>query len=148
MKLTVDTREYVSHLKQLLEDGNEVVVPIAGRSMEPFLRDQRDRVLLKSPADCPGVGDIVFYQRGSGQYVLHRIYKKTSDGWYMLGDHLTEPEGPIGTAAIFAVAVEVERNGRWISADSILWRFAGTLWHLLYPVRASVRSLKRMLRRW
>lgn len=148
MKLTVDTREYVSHLKQLLEDGNEVVVPIAGRSMEPFLRDQRDRVLLKRPADCPGIGDIVFYQRESGQYVLHRIYKKTADGWYMMGDHLTEPEGPVMTDAIFAVAAEVERNGRWIMTDAFSWRIAGTLWRLLYPFRASVRTLKRMIRRW
>ena len=49
MRATIDTSEYVSNLKQLVEAGHEVVITVAGWSMEPFLRNQRDRVLLRKP---------------------------------------------------------------------------------------------------
>ena len=80
MKLKVDTVEYVSNLKKLVDGGQEVAITVAGWSMMPFLRNQRDRVLLKKPTSAFKVDDIVFYQRRSGQYVLHRIYKVQPDG--------------------------------------------------------------------
>ncbi len=73
----VDTKEYVSALKELTEQGLEVSVTIAGNSMWPFLADGRDRIFFSKPARRLKKGDIVFYQRGSGQYVCHRIVKVT-----------------------------------------------------------------------
>ena len=147
MNVTVDTKEYVSNLKQLLQAGHEVVIAIAGWSMEPFLRNGRDQVLLKSPAQSPIPGDIVFYQRKTGQYVLHRIHKKTEDGYYLLGDRQVELEGPLEEESIFAVVTEVKRGRRWISAKAPFWRAAGSLWRMLYPVRKLAFAAKRAIRK-
>lgn len=147
MKLKVDTVEYVSNLKELVDGGQEVAITVAGWSMMPFLRNQRDRVLLKKPTSAFKVDDIVFYQRRSGQYVLHRIYKVQPDGCYMMGDSQVTLEGPIDTDAIFAIVTEVERNCRWISAESFAWRFASALWRILYPLRKLAYWARKAIRK-
>lgn len=133
--MTINTSEYVSALKQLIDDGHEVVIPVTGWSMEPFLRNRRDRVSLKIPSDPLKVGDIVLYQRKTGQFVLHRIYKIKSDGCYMMGDNQMDMEGPIAPDDIAAIVTEVERNKRWVSVKTFFWKIASGLWRMLYPAR-------------
>ena len=147
MRVTIDTSEYVSNLKQLVEAGYEVVITVAGWSMEPFLCNQRDRVLLRKLIKPLKNGDIVFYQRKTGQYVLHRIFKKGPEGYYLLGDNQPDLEGPIEENAIFAVATEVERNGRWFSVESPSWTTACGIWRMLYPVRKLAHAAKRAIRK-
>ena len=146
MQVNVDTIEYVSNLREMIRDSHQVVITVAGWSMEPFLRNQRDRVLLQKPSRPPKVGDIVFYQRKTGQYVLHRIYKSKPEGYYMRGDHLTDEEGPIEAEAIFAMVTEVERNGRWFSIDALGWRFTSSLWRLLSPARKLYSLARKAMR--
>ena len=145
MNVTIDTNEYVSNLKQLIEVGHEVVITVAGWSMEPFLRNAQDRVLIKKPVAPLRSGDIVFYQRETGQFVLHRIYKKKPEGYYLKGDHLLDVEGPIAEAAIFAIVAEVERNRRWISTEALSWKTACALWRMLYPVRKLAYAAKKAM---
>ena len=147
MRATIDTSEYVSNLKQLVEAGYEVVITVAGWSMEPFLHNQRDRVLLRKPIKPLKNGDIVFYQRKTGQYVLHRIFKKKPEGYYLMGDNQLELEGPIEENAIFAVATEVERNGRWFSVETLSWTTACGVWRMLYPVRKFAHAVKKAMRK-
>lgn len=68
---TVDTQEYVSTLRALAEEGHEVSMLIAGSSMTPFLCHLRDRIFFAVPDRPLRRGDMVFYQRASGQYVCH-----------------------------------------------------------------------------
>lgn len=145
MRATIDTSEYVSNLKQLVEADHEVVITVAGRSMEPFLRNRRDHVLLKKPITPPKNGDIVFYQRKTGQYVLHRVFKKKPEGYYLMGDGQVDLEGPIGKEAIFAIASEVERNGRWFSVESPSWITVCGIWRILYPVRKLAYAVKKAI---
>ena len=147
MNVNIDTKEYVSNLKQLIEDGQEVSLTVVGWSMEPSLRNQRDRVLLKKPTKPLKIGDIVFYQRKTGQFVLHRIFKIGLDGYYMMGDRQVELEGPIENDAVFAIVTEVERNGRWISIDDLRMKLACGLWRMLYPVRKLAYRLRKAMRK-
>ena len=45
---TVDTRSYISVLRELVEEGRTVSMIISGSSMAPFLIHQRDAIYLKS----------------------------------------------------------------------------------------------------
>lgn len=147
MNVKIDTSEYVSNLKELIEAGHEVVITVAGWSMEPFLRNGQNRVLLRKPSGAPKRGDIVFYQRKTGQYVLHRIYQKKPEGYYLMGDHQFQLEGPIEEAAIFAIAAEVERKGCWISAEALSWKTISGLWRSLYPVRKLAYAAKKAMKK-
>ena len=70
----IDTREYVSVLKQLTDDGREVSMRIAGNSMAPFLIHERDTIFFQKPEAKLKKGDMVFFKRRNGQYIMHRIH--------------------------------------------------------------------------
>lgn len=65
---------YIPVLKELVEEGKEVGMMISGSSMNPFLIHQRDYILMRKPERELKVGDMVFFQRNDGAYVMHRIH--------------------------------------------------------------------------
>lgn len=131
----VDTFEYVSVLKELVEEGREVSMLISGSSMSPFLCHGRDQVYFKAPDRPLRVGDMVFFQRRSGQYVLHRICKVKDDGYYIVGDAQTAIEGPVSREQIFALVTRVQRKGRILAPGDFWWEFFARVWVRLIPLR-------------
>ena len=146
---TIDTYSYLIEISQLLKQGKEVSIPVAGNSMSPFLQDKRDWVLLEKP----GIknikpGNIVLYQRLSGQFVLYRIQKIKKDSFYAVGDAQNEIEGPILFTRIRGVVQAVYRKGRWHSCHSIGdWLFQSA-WRKLLPIRNRIFRLFRIYWRW
>ena len=94
----IDTRTYISTLRELVREGHDVNLIISGSSMAPFLIHHRDTIIF-GPVDRPlKRGDMVFYERPSGQFVMHRIRKVGREGLYLIGDAQTETEGPLPKA--------------------------------------------------
>ena len=131
----VDTNEYVSMLKGLVEEGHTVSMLISGSSMAPFLIHQRDTVWFRAPDREPRTGDMVFYRRQSGQYVLHRICRVKKDGYYLIGDNQTQVEGPLHREQIFALVVKVRRKGKDLEPGSFWWEFFARVWPRVIPLR-------------
>ena len=131
----VDTNEYVSVLRELVEDGREVSLLVSGSSMSPFLAHQRDYIYFKKPDRELRKGDMVFYQRRTGQYVMHRIWKVKNNQYYMVGDAQQEIEGPLERDQIFAVITKVQRKGKWIEPGDFWWEFFEKVWINIVPVR-------------
>lgn len=131
----VDTNEYISVLRELTEEGKEVSLLIAGSSMSPFLIHERDYICFKKPDRELRKGDMVFYQRKTGQFVMHRIWKVRSEGFYIVGDAQTEIEGPVEREQIFAIVTRVKRKDKWIKPGDFWWEFFEKVWINLVPVR-------------
>ena len=144
----VDTKEYVSMLRELTESGKEVSMLIAGSSMSPFLIHERDSICFKKPDRTLRRGDMVFYQRTSGQYVMHRIYKVSAEGYYIVGDAQQDIEGPVKREQIFALITKVRRKGKWIAPGDFWWEFFEHVWIRMVPVRrliiGSYTKMKRI----
>lgn len=98
----MDTRAYVGMLKELVEQGREVRMVISGSSMAPFLIHGRDSIFFRAPARELRKGDIVFYERPGGQFVVHRICRVHADGYDIIGDAQTEIEHHVQRKQIFA----------------------------------------------
>lgn len=137
----VDTREYVDVLRELTDQGKEVSMLVSGSSMTPFLGHQRDYIYFKKPDRPLRRGDMVFYQRPTGQYVMHRIWKVKPEGYYIVGDAQTEIEGPVREEQIFAIITKVQRKGKWITSGDFWWEFFEKVWIRMVPVRPVVRKL-------
>lgn len=135
MTKIIDTGVYVSALRELTEQGQEVSMPVAGGSMLPFLASGRDRILFRKPDRPLRKGDMVFYQRSDGRFVMHRICRITGEGYYMVGDAQTIIEGPLAKECIFARITQVQRKGRWIDEKDFWWRFFQKIWIRIIPVR-------------
>lgn len=132
----VDTREYVTMLKGLTEEGHLVSLLVSGWSMTPFLAHERDTIYFKKPDRPLKVGDIVFYERDGGQYVLHRIVKAHGQETFdIVGDAQTYVERGVRRDQIFGLVVRAERKGRVITPSSPVWLFYSVFWIRVVPLR-------------
>ena len=123
----IDTREYVSVLKQLTDDGREVSMRIAGNSMAPFT------IFFRKPEAKLKKGDMVFFKRRNGQYIMHRIHHVKPDGYYIVGDAQCMIEGPVAGEQIFAVVTKVIRKGKTIQPGDFWWEFFRHVWLHMIP---------------
>lgn len=145
---TLNTAEYMSALRELTEQGHEVSITISGNSMAPFLVHLRDSVTFGLPKRSLKRGDLVFYQRDSGQFVCHRIFKVRQDDYYLIGDAQTMPEGPIRREQIFALVTAVRRKGKVLTPGDFCWAFFEKIWIRILPLRLPLLRVYRLWRRF
>lgn len=143
----VDTRMYVSMLRELVREGKEVSMLITGSSMSPFLLSHKDTICFKAPWRPLRRGDMVFYERESGQFVMHRIYKLRKEGLYIVGDAQREIEGPVNPSQIFAVVTKVRRRGKWVEPGNFWWEFYEHVWIRLVVFRPIIFKFYALLSR-
>ena len=137
----VDTNVYVSMLRDLVNEGKECRLLISGSSMAPFLVHERDSIIFSKPDRELRRGDMVFYQRDNGQFVMHRILHVKTEGLYIIGDAQTEVEGPVRPEQVFALVTKVNRKGKWIGPGNFWWWFFSTVWLRLFPIRRLILKL-------
>lgn len=137
----LDSDAYLSTLRDLVNQGQEVRLTISGSSMAPFLIHERDSILFSKPHTPLKRGDMVFYQRPNGQFVMHRICAVKPEGLYIIGDAQTEIEGPVDPSSVFARITRVFRKGKWIGPGHFWWWFFQTAWLRLIPLRRLVMGL-------
>lgn len=137
----LDTDAYVSALRDLVNEGKECRLLISGSSMAPFLVHERDSIIFSKPQRELQRGDMVFYQRETGQFVMHRILHVKPEGLYIVGDAQTEIEGPVNPSQVFAVVTKAQRKGKWIGPGDFWWWFFCTVWLRLVPVRKIILKL-------
>lgn len=139
----VENDKYLPVIRELVNEGRQVRLNVRGNSMFPFMKDGRDSVIIEKPAGKLKKGDIVFFQRKNGDFVLHRIQRAdySSRQYYIVGDAQKHIEGPVDEEQIFGIITKVCRNGRWIDSKSPVWWFYKRIWLLMRPFR-----LKLLLR--
>ncbi len=135
------TREYMDIMREQVEAGKTGSFPVSGNSMSPFLIHGRDTVYFSKPTRALKRGDIVFFRRDDGSYVMHRIYKRDTDGFYIIGDNQTEMEGPVRDDRIFAIVTRAKRKGKLITPASPLWFIFAHIWINMIPFRHAVIDL-------
>lgn len=107
-----------------------------GYSMWPFLQEGRDSVIVK-PLSLSRMhrGDILLYRRKDQILVLHRLYRKKKNGFFMTGDNQRQIEGPVAPRDILGVVTTIQRKQHTFSRFHPLWLLTSHLWLLLRPVR-------------
>ena len=136
----VDTNAYMEMIRGLLEEGNEVPMIITGNSMSPFMVHERDRILIRKASFPMKKGDMAFFQRRDGHYVMHRIVRVKDGKYYFVGDAQTWIEGPIDEEQIFGEIISVCRKGKWIGPKDFWWKFFRYIWLNIIPLRPAVRG--------
>jgi len=135
-------------ISELFEYGQNSRIAVSGDSMYPFLRDRIDSVeLTKGSFDQLSVGDIVLIQRTDGCYVLHRLYRKNKDCFFMVGDAQQWIEGPLYPEQLLAVVTVIWRKDKRIACSSMWWRLLSGLWLYLRPFRYSILKVYRRIRK-
>ena len=142
----VNTREYIGMLRELVHEGKSVSLLVSGSSMAPFLVHQRDYVHFRAPERPLRIGDIVFYERDGGQFVMHRIVRirKGADGaplFDITGDNQTVIEHGVRPDQVFARIYEVQRKGHTLRPGCFWWDFFERVWPHVIPFRRAIARL-------
>ena len=138
----VNIHEYLPVLIDIVKTGKDVNLLISGSSMSPFLCHKRDTIIISQPTDPFKRGDMVFYQRDNGAYVMHRIHHIDKQGYlYIVGDAQTEIEGPIRQNQVFGIVHKAIRKGKLISKGDFWWDFFEKIWIRMVPLRPLIRKL-------
>lgn len=128
----------IPELLALLEQTPSVPLTISGNSMTPFLAHGRDTVFLSKVTRPLKKGDMIFYRRQNGQYVLHRICRVHPDSFDLVGDAQTYIETGIRPEQVLAIVNTVRRKGRLLEKGHFWWDFFEMFWLRIIPLRPLV----------
>lgn len=144
----IEPQLLTEQLPQLLQEAESVPLVISGSSMVPFLVHGRDTVYLSKVAQPLKKGDMIFYRRRGGQYVLHRICKVRDGSYDLVGDGQVAIEHGIGPEQILAVVKAVRRKGKLLRKGSFLWEFFEHIWLVLRPFRPGIIRVYSCMTGW
>lgn len=116
-------------------EGKTVTLPLRGRSMRPFLEDNRDKAILTITPDI-NTGDAVLAEISKGHFVLHRIVAIDGNLITLRGDGNLNVEH-CTLSDIRAKAIGFYRKGRNKAdmTEGYKWRLYSWLWTRLFPIR-------------
>ena len=122
--------ELIPAINSFFDENKKVIITAVGNSMRPLIRHKRDGIVLEKHTGQPlSVGDLAFYKRESGQYVLHRIVATDENGNFtMLGDNQTEREVGIRVDQIIAIPTDIIRGNKTISVKSARYLRYSKFW--------------------
>ena len=138
--------------------GNECGIPIwfqvTGNSMYPFIRANKDKILLVPvKQDELKIGDIVLFpgKYKGGEYCLHRLYKMEGDKVQTFGDGNLRPDSWFPKSNIIGKAILIKRGRITIDCEDPKWIRHFNRWNsrwrirgfLLIPIRV-VNKIKRI----
>lgn len=115
----------------VLREGSRISFRAGGRSMSPFIRNN-ETVIVEPPTRALRIGDIILFASSGQQLTLHRIVKKTVDGYVTRGDAVCHDDATVLHSAVIGRAVHV---------------VGGLNFHLRFPLSTLVALVLRLRRR-
>ncbi|MGN0622523.1 MAG: S24/S26 family peptidase [Oscillospiraceae bacterium] len=135
--------EYDDTIRLVLESGGEFRIYPKGTSMLPLIVQGRDSVALIKPSGELKKGDIAFYLRDSGQYVLHRVVRAENGVYSMCGDNQLNIEQGIEQRHIIGVVSKIYRRDKLITPQKLCYRLYVFMWSCFF-VRQVYFKLRRL----
>lgn len=135
-KITIPNEILIPEVGRLLAEGREVEMRPKGNSMLPFIRQEKDNVVLKKK-DKVEKGDIVLVDLG-GRYVLHRIIAEDGERLTLMGDGNVRGTESCTKDKVLGTVVKIVRPGGKSVTPS-----KGKLWKAMLPVRRYLLAFYR-----
>ena len=141
---SVSNELFFSGVEQLLAEGKSVRIKAKGRSMEPFIRDGRDEIVLSAGIQARK-GCIILARTGEG-IVLHRVINIEGNAVTLMGDgNLYKTESCL-REDIIAVATRIVRRGKEIDPECFMERLKARIWMVARPYHVPCADLHAEIR--
>ena len=125
--------------------GELFPLKVTGNSMRPFLREGRDTVWLKAPREIHR-GDVVFFKREDGSFILHRVRKRLADGKLLVNGDAQAWCETVEEKNVIALVSAVTSGRKTVSSDSPGLKILTALWYPTRPVRPALFGLYTRIR--
>ena len=142
-RVSIPMEELVPVLRLQMEHGT-AILPVRGISMHPMLRNGRDQVILEKPVFPLKGHPILLYQRNDGDYILHRLVRRTKTCFLCCGDNQWQTE-PVRTEQVVATVTGFIRKGKTYYVNHRGYRIYVWLWSAVLPVRRPLLAVRRCL---
>ena len=127
----------------MLEKNGVLSFTPRGKSMWPMISNKTDTVIIKSVKGTLKRYDVAFYERASGQVVLHRVMRVHADCYDMCGDSQTAVETGVKHEAVFGVLEGYYKGKRYIDCNkNIVYKAVVRFWSFsIFLRRCLLRGL-------
>lgn len=129
---------------QELAAGHDVTLPVKGESMLPFIRGDRDRVVVRRESSY-NKGEIVLAQLDNGNFVLHRIILMQNGVITLMGDGNLQGREQCHPEQIAGRVIALVRKGKRREYNTPSQRLLAWIWIQLCPLRRYLLILYRIL---
>lgn len=139
MRLKISNEIFFAQVERLIGEGEDVTIAIKGHSMRPWLRSEKERVVLR-PYHAGGIeiGQIALF-RYKGSHVLHRVIEIEGERVTFAGDGNINCHETATRSDIVAVAKSIiTPKGRIIDCQSREWHVKSRIWQVLPQVARRV----------
>lgn len=141
----MNDRKIIDEAVGILNDGYSVTLPVAGRSMLPFIIGDKESVVLAKPSRLESRLVVLAWVENR-RYVLHRIEKMEGDRLTLMGDGNLKGREYCNVADVKAVATHVvDKKGRKHPLYCAWRRRAVAAWLMAMPVRRYLLAVYRMI---
>lgn len=141
---------YIESVRQLINEGRTVEIPVRGWSMRIFVEHERDKAILV-PCDIERlkVGDVILAEVAEKVYALHRIVRLDGDNITMRGDGNLAGTEECTRQDVVAFVTGFKRKGRSTPdlVTSRKWRVYSWFWTRTVPVRRYLILVWRILKK-
>lgn len=131
---------FFTEVEALLQEGQPVRIKPKGRSMEPFIRETTDEIILEKAQELK-VGQIVLARGDDGHRILHRIIQLNEDKVILMGDGNLHGTEQFTKDQILGTVSHIIRNGKYIDCQSISARMEEWIWRKSQPLRRLLLGL-------
>ena len=144
MARVVSNELLFAEVASAIREGKSVVIKPKGCSMLPFIRGERDEVVLVSPDDIE-IFDAVLAQLRTGVYVLHRVMEIREGSLVLMGDGNLQGKEQCRKEYVVAKVAEVIRDGHKHDCRAPRYRLMVRMWIRLMPVRRWILAIYKSL---
>lgn len=131
---------------RLISEGHTVTLTVRGNSMNPFLVDRRDSIVLGSFAEAdlqPGIA--VLARESTGRIVFHRIISRRGSVLTLQGDGNLRATEQADTADVMGIMLSAIRKGKEYPCSGRTWQRYSYWWMKLTPVRRWLLAVFRRI---
>ena len=144
MARVVSNELLFAEVASAIREGKSVVIKPKGCSMLPFIRGERDEVVLVRPDDIE-IYDAVLAQLRTGVYVLHRVMEIREGSLVLMGDGNLQGKEQCRKEDVVAKVAEVIRDGHKHDCRAPRYRLMVRMWIRLMPVRRWILAIYKRL---
>lgn len=136
----------MERVARLISEGHTVTLTVRGNSMNPFLVDRRDSIVLGSFAEAdlqPGIA--VLARESTGRIVFHRIISRRGSVLTLQGDGNLRATEQADTADVMGIMLSAIRKDKEYPCSGRTWQRYSYWWMKLTPVRRWLLAVFRRI---
>lgn len=145
-RVNLSQTHFVEEVQALLHKGHSVTLTVKGNSMNPFLKHDRDKVILNPcKSDDLQIGDFILALDTCNHYVLHRIVELQDKMFVLIGDGNYNASELVEQDKVIALVSAVIRKEKQYLCNNKTWKAYSWLWMKALPLRRYLLAICRRL---